>query len=218
MLLWWQSLTTLEHVLLYVAVPATLLLLIQTALLLLGGDGLGGDLDGDGVPDGGIDLDGDGIPDTWPDVDGDGIPDAPDESAAPLQIFTLRGIVAFFALFGWGSLWLCQMGLPSWLALFLGVQIGVVGMVAMAVLLRAALNLQSDGTLCLRNAAGQTGTVYLTIPPARSGQGKVTVLVQDQLREFEAETECSAAIPTGAKIVVSGLDGAVLLVEPSTDE
>lgn len=217
MTLWWQSLSTLEHVLLYVAVPATLLLLLQTVLLLLGGDGPGADLDGDGVPDGGVDLDGDGIPDGWVDVDGDGIPDAPDAASGPLQIFTLRGVVAFFALFGWGSLWLCQF-LPAWLGLFLGVQIGVAGMVGMALLVRFALSLQTDGTLRLREAIGQTGTVYLTVPPARSGRGKVTVLVQDQLREFEAETESSAALPTGSPIAVTGLDGAVLLVEPTTNE
>mgnify|MGYP000772906088 CR=1 FL=1 len=31
---WWQSLTPLEHILLYLAVPATLILIIQTVLLL----------------------------------------------------------------------------------------------------------------------------------------------------------------------------------------
>ena len=61
--LWWQSLSTAEHVLLYVAVPATLILLLQTLLLFLGGDAP--DLDGDGVPDAleagaDADLDGDG--------------------------------------------------------------------------------------------------------------------------------------------------------------
>lgn len=29
---WWQSLSTLEHILLYIAVPATLVLLVQTLL------------------------------------------------------------------------------------------------------------------------------------------------------------------------------------------
>ena len=34
---WWQSLTPLEHILLYLAVPATLILIIQTVLLFVGG-------------------------------------------------------------------------------------------------------------------------------------------------------------------------------------
>lgn len=45
---WWQSLSALDHVLLYIAVPATLILLIQTVLLFAGG---AFDSDGDaGVP------------------------------------------------------------------------------------------------------------------------------------------------------------------------
>lgn len=43
---WWQSLTTLEHALLYIAIPATLILVIQTILLFVGG-GLGGEDCGD---------------------------------------------------------------------------------------------------------------------------------------------------------------------------
>lgn len=204
--LWWQSLSTAEHVLLYVAVPATLILLLQTLLLFLGGDAP--DLDGDGVPDAleaGADAD----------LDGDGIPDTPGESSAPLHILTLRGVVAFFCLFGWGSLGLSQAGLPLWLALFFGIQMGVIAMVAMALLLRWVLTLQSDGTLRLENAVGQAGEVYLTIPPLRSGTGKVNVLIQDQLQECQAVTDSPVPIPTGAVVAVLGLAGPdTLLVEP----
>ena len=204
--LWWQSLSTAEHVLLYVAVPATLILLLQTLLLFLGGDAP--DLDGDGVPDAleaGADAD----------LDEDGIPDTPGESSTPLHILTLRGVVAFFCLFGWGSLGLSQAGLPLWLALFFGIQMGVIAMVAMALLLRWVLTLQSDGTLRLENAVGQAGEVYLTIPPLRSGTGKVNVLIQDQLQECQAVTDSPAPIPTGAVVAVLGLAGPdTLLVEP----
>lgn len=222
---WWQTLTTLEHVLLYIAVPATLVLLIQTALLFLGGgpEGDGGDLSHDGVPDGG-----DGALDDVPDAgldgpsEGDFLPHGGELEAhsggehpsQALHIFTLRGVVAFLTLFGWSGLWFSQLGLPGFLAVFLAVPVGFAGMVAIALIVREALKLQYDGTLNPRNALGRPGEVYLAIPPARSGQGKVTVLVQEQLREFEAVTDSPDPIPTGAPVVVTGLAGDALLVAP----
>ena len=197
---WWQSLSALDHVLLYIAVPATLILLIQTVLLFAGG---AFDSDGDaGVPD----ADG-------PDFDG------PDADGGPLHLFTVRGVVAFLVLFGWGGLWLHQVGLPGFLAVFLAIPIGFAGMVGIALAVRQALRLQYDGTLDLRNALGRTGTVYLTVPPGRSSPGKVTLTVQEQLTEFEALTDSPAPIPTGSPVRVTGLAGrGALLVEPIPSE
>ena len=224
---WWQSLTTLEHVLLYIAVPATLILILQTVLLLVGGafDGDGevdGDLDADF--DGGADVDGDGDLDgadldTDLDTDGDG-PDGEaevreDGAAAGLHLFTVRGVVAFLTLFGWGSLCFSQLGFPPFLAVFLGIPVGIAGMVGIALILREALKLQYDGTLDLRNAVGLSGTVYLTVPPGRAASGKVNVTVQEQLQEFEAVTDSDTPLPTGSPVRVAGLAGEdTLLVEP----
>lgn len=244
---WWASLTWLERIFAYVAFPATLLLLLQTLMLLfgLGNDSDGDadadvDLDGDGIPD--LDLDGDGVPDL--DLDGDGIPDLDgdmdgdfdadtdldtdgDADAdgggdadvsghsglfAGLKLFTLRGIVAFFAVCGWGGLWLLRMGMHPIFAVFLAIAMGFWAMLLMALFLRVALKLQDDGTLDFRNALGTAGTVYLTIPARRTGEGKVHVVVQDQLRELEAVTDDEAPIPTGTEIVVVGLSGGNTLV------
>ena len=192
---WWQSLSALDHVLLYIAVPATLILLIQTVLLFAGG---AFDSDGDaGVPDAdGPDFDG-------PDADGGPLHEAAADPETPdtgLHLFTVRGVVAF-------------------LAVFLAIPIGFAGMVGIALAVRQALRLQYDGTLDLRNALGRTGTVYLTVPPGRSSPGKVTLTVQEQLTEFEALTDSPAPIPTGSPVRVTGLAGrGALLVEPIPSE
>ena len=76
MRIWWESLTLLQRVFACIAIPSTLLLIVQLVLSLIGlGDHEGDlDADGDGVPDGvDLDLDGDGIPDGI-DLDGAGIP------------------------------------------------------------------------------------------------------------------------------------------------
>lgn len=232
---WWASLTWLEKIFAYVAFPATLLLLLQTLMLLfgLGNDSDGDadadvDLEGDGVPD--LDLDGDGVPDLDADFDADvdsdfdadtdGDTDAETDVDAGghsglfagLKLFTLRGIVAFLAVCGWGGLWLLRMGMHPIFAVFLAIAMGFWAMLLMALFLRVALKLQDDGTLDFRNALGTAGTVYLTIPARRAGEGKVHVVVQDQLRELEAVTDEESPIPTGSEIVVVGLSGGNTLV------
>ena len=211
---WWQSLSALDHVLLYIAVPATLILLIQTVLLFAGG---AFDSDGDaGVPDAdGPDFDG-------PDADGGPLHEAAADPETPdtgLHLFTVRGVVAFLVLFGWGGLWLHQVGLPGFLAVFLAIPIGFAGMVGIALILREAMRLQYDGTLDVRLAVGLPGTVYLTIPACRAAPGKVNITVQEQLRELEAFTDSDTPIPTGSPVRVTGLlEGGALLVERSETE
>lgn len=234
---WWASLTWLEKVFAYVAFPSTLLLLLQTLMLLFGlGNDSGGDadadadLDGDGVPD--LDLDADVDTDldldtdadadldagTDLDTDGDADGDADADAGghpglfAGLKLFTLRGIVAFLAVCGWGGLWLLRLGMHPVFAVFLAIAMGFWAMLLMAFFLRVALKLQDDGTLDFRNALGKAGTVYLTIPARRAGEGKVHVVVQDQLQELAAVTDEEAALPTGTEIVVVGLSGGNTLV------
>ena len=112
---WLESLTVLQRVMLFIAVPATLLLLIQTVMLFIGlggGDGdADGGLDGDGSDAVDLDPDGDGISGgAAADLDGDGTPDGlrgevhaggdTGEGAdghggffSGLHVFTIRGFI-----------------------------------------------------------------------------------------------------------------------------
>lgn len=228
---WWESLTWLERLFAYVAFPATLLLILQTLMLLfgLGHDG-GADTDGDADADldlasdtdadldAGLDVDYDLDGDLDSDWDGavsHETADAPLHHEGPfagLKLFTLRGVVAFLAVAGWGGLWLLNMGLHPVFAVFLAIAMGFWAMLLMALFLRVALHLQSDGTMDLRNALGRAGTVYLTVPANRAGAGKVTVLFQDQLQELDAVTDETEHLVTGTEIVVVGISGRNTLV------
>jgi hypothetical protein len=212
---WWEALTLLERVFAAVAIPATLLLLIQLVMTLVGlgghdgdldadGDGADAfvDLDGDGVPDG-IDLDGDGVPDISLDTDGDGVPD---HAALPgLRLFTFRGIVAFLAVTGWAALAVSRAGHPWLAAVLVGLLLGAAAMVLVAVIMRIFLRLQTDGTVNVENALGLPGEVYLSVPAARSGEGKVNVVIQDTMTECAAVTDEERAISTGEAVTVIGV-------------
>lgn len=195
MLAWFQSLGGWGTLFVATAVPATLILLIQTVLLLFGLGGEDSDMDFDG-PDADVDFDS-----TETDAGDPG-----------LQIFTVRGFVAFFSIFGWSGLVMYKAGLPGPLSLLLAVVCGGVAMVLHGLAFRAAMRLQSNGVISLKNAVGQSGTVYLTVPAARNGQGKVSVLVQSRYGEYDAVTDEETPIPTGSEIVVVGVSGGTTLL------
>ena len=235
MRIWWESLTLLQRIFAAVAIPATLLLVVQLVLTLIGlgdtdsdldtdGDGvpegLDLDMDGDGIPDG-IDLDGDGIPDGI-DLDGDGIPDiavadfdhdgAPDgdhgsltDGLAGLRLFTFRGITAFLAVWGWGVLAITRAGRPWLMGVLVGLVMGAAAMVLIALTMQMILRLQADGTVSLQNAVGAGGEVYLSVPALRAGEGKVNVVIQDTMTECAAVTDEASPIPTGTPVTVVGV-------------
>jgi hypothetical protein len=49
--------------------------------------------------------------------------------------------------------------------------------------------------------------VYLTIPPSRSGRGKVLINIQGSTHELDAMTDDPGPIPTGALAIVMEILG-----------
>ena len=200
MVAWWQSLSVISQIFACVAIPTSLVLLIQTVLMLIG---IGADaLDG---ADADLDLDGDGVLDQeFLDPDPSGLDG--------LRIFTVRGIIAFAVVFGWVGLVMDTAGVALWLTIVVATAAGAAMMVLLAVMMRAVMRLRSDGTLDNRNALGVSGRVYLTVPASRTGEGKVNGLLQGSYVERDAVTDEAAEIPTGCEVVVTGLSGQTTLV------
>ena len=192
MLDWWNGMTLLAQILACIAVPSTLLLVIQLIMTIVG---LGDDSDGD-VPD---DLEDDV---SFDDADGD----------IGLRVFTIRGLTAFFTLLGWVGLSVSRTGAHAVISIMCGVLAGVVAMFLIALLVKYAMKLQDDGTLDYKNALGLSGTVYITIPAKRLEKGKINIMLQGHYMELEAVTDEDEDIKFGTEIVVIGLSGANTLV------
>lgn len=200
---WWESLSYASQIFALIAIPATLVLLIQTVLMLIG---IGMESDGaDGVPDVDAEVDAD--------LDSDGIFDDVDPTGLDsLRIFTLRGIIAFLVVFGWTGLVMNNAGINLWIVLAVAFVAGFAMMTFIALLLRGIMKLRNDGNIDNKNACGVSGRVYLTVPPSRTGEGKVNILLQGSYVERDAVTDEEEAIPTGAEIVVIGISGQTTLV------
>ncbi len=198
---WWNSLSLVSQIFYCIAIPATLVLLIQTILMFFGiGDG---DADFD-APD--FDFDGDGIGDDF-DMDIDDV-----AGLESLHIFTVRGIIAFFVIFGWVGVVMEAANINLLITLLVATACGFAMMVLIAYLFRIVMRLKSDGNTDNRNALGSAGKVYLTIPPSRSGEGKVNVMLQGTYVERNAVTDETESIPTGCEVIVVGTSGQTSLV------
>jgi membrane protein implicated in regulation of membrane protease activity len=195
---WFQALGLYGQICLCFAAPATIVLLVQIILSMIGlSDG------GMGLPDGAEDAALD-MPD---DID-DLTPSALDG----FHIFTARTIISFFVAFGWMGVSLSGTSLSPTVAMLISLGFGLLVMFLVALLMYGIYRLQSDGTADNRNALGTAGTVYMTIPAQRTGRGKVNVMLQGAYVERDAVTDDGEAIPTGAEIVVVGVSGMTTLV------
>ena len=201
----WNSLSLSSQIFAIIAIPATLILLIQTVMIFMGigddGDSAGDELadDIEAPEDGIFGEDSEGEPVDAAGLDG-------------LRILTLRGIIAFMVVFGWVGVAMDSAGISLLLTLPVAVISGFAMMVLLALLMRSVMKLRSDGNLDNRNAIGVSGKVYLTVPPSRSGSGKVNLMLQGSFVEREAVTDSTEAIPTGCEVVVIGLSGQTELV------
>lgn len=214
---WWEALSSLGKVFACIAIPATVVLLIQTILSIIGLGSSDGDAD---VPDGGIDVDGDGVPDVFPDATPDGIfgSDIPDDGDVPdsgFRLLSLRTIIAFLTIFGWVGLITLKQGLPTVWSLVISFASGFAAMFLVALAVAWMMRFQTDGTRDIRNALGKSGTVYLRVPANREGNGKVNLMLQDAFVELDAVTDEENAIPSGREVVVIGLSGQSTLVVKS---
>ena len=79
-------------------------------------------------------------------------------------------------------------------------------MALIAVLMRAMVRLQQDGTADIRYALGEQGTVYLPISPHRQQPGKVNVTLQGRYLELSAITDADHKMPTGHTVPVVGIE------------
>ncbi|SDZ11164.1 hypothetical protein [Tindallia californiensis] len=186
----------LDRIYWYLAIPFTVLLVIQ---LIATFAGLGGEMDFE-IGDSDIDID--------IDITEEG------DSKSGLQYFTVRNFIAFFAVFGWSGITFSHAGLGQFTTILLSTVLGTAILLIVSGLFYSISKLAHNGTMNIQKAKGATGEVYLPIPPGKKGVGKVSITFQDSLRELDAMTDEEEIIPRGTMVVVTDIvSSSVLLVE-----
>ena len=187
---WFNSLSALEKTYFIIACVASVFLIIQILFMVFGGDG---DADADG------------------DIDGDGASDGGGDSG--VTPFSGKGIVAFFAVGGWTGLLMLSYDVHVAVSVIVSLVAGGAALVAVWLILRSILKLQDNGTLVMEKIVGKTATVYVSIPPKRSGRGKVTMTAQGRFTELDAVSDEEERIPVDETVEVVEVVGDCLIVK-----
>ncbi len=207
---WWNELSSLQQMFTYFAIPATLILIVQIILFIIGLSGGEGDAD---VSHSDIDSDGLGADDSEP---GGDITESSD--LAEVRLLTFRSIVAFFAVGGWTGVVLGGLDLSLPAVVLISLLAGWAALYFVTWSIRMALRLQHSGNIQIANAIGKVGEVYITIPAANKGYGKVNVIVQERFCEFEAATSADRDLKTGESVFVTGVTEDNILTVIPNDE
>ena len=171
----WDSLMFIEKIYWIVAIPSTILLLVQLVMTLMAGD-----------VDSGTDLH----------------HDTTDVGDQGFHIFTYKNVLGFFTIFSWTGLGFIKMGLGIFFSLVSSVLAGIIMMLLMAWIFLKISQLNVSGTMIIQNAVDKTGEVYLTIPGERSGKGKISINIQGSIHELDAITDDPNPISTGSLALV----------------
>lgn len=187
---WYSALSSFEQVFWGIALIASVFFVFVLVTTLIGGDtdGIDGDVDAD--------------------IEGD--------TGIGFQFFSFKNIVAFFTIFGWSGISFLEAGMSKGIVVLLAAVCGLAMMFVMAFLLYQMRKMTSSGTLKMKNAIGQIGSVYLTIGANRSQIGKVQITVQGALRELEALTDENEALTTNTVVQVKEVTAnGILIVSPT---
>ena len=186
-----NSLEPLQKFFWTIACCASLVFIIQTVMTFVG---LGTDTDVDAGPmDGSVDS---------------------MEDGALSGVFSFRNLVNFLLGYGWAGVLLHDSIEKGWLLQLIAIAVGLVFVLAFVFMFRQVMKLSHDGSFRMQEAVGLKADVYLRIPAARSGRGKVQVSVKGSVHEIDAMTDNETEIATGGQVqIVDVLGDDMLLVK-----
>ena len=197
---WYNALPSALQVYWVVALITSMVFLIQMVLTFIGIGDADTDFDlGDGADFGG-DADF---------SDGDTL-----DTGGAMQLFTIRNLINFLLGLGWGGVCLYSV-IPNTLLLALvSILVGLLFVYIFLIIYKQLRKLERNGAYHIDDCVGQTVDVYLTIPAARSGKGKVQISFSGSVQELAALTDSEEPLRSGSKVrVLKIIDSTTVLVE-----
>ncbi len=169
----------------FVALPASVIFLIQTVMTFIGANSM------------------DGI-----DADFNGNFDSTD---APFQLFSLRNLINFLLGFGWAGVSFYKLIPNPVLLILVAALTGIIFVTLFFLIIKQLLKLAEDNSFNIKNTLNKSADVYLTIPEKRSGKGKIMVSINGSVHELEAMTD-GERIPSNSTVKIIKIENDNILI------
>lgn len=180
---WYSSLDGMNQVFWTCAIVSSAVFAIQLVLTMLGMDAHDVDVDFDTADFGSPDAD------TM-------------DTGGGLSLFSIRSLINFFVGFGWAGVCLSDVIHNTWLLSIVAAVVGFLFVMMFFFIKRQTKKLEHNGAFNIADCEGKTASVYLRIPPAGGGMGKVQISLGGSVQEFNAFTLGEEEIPTGKKVQI----------------
>lgn len=138
--------------------------------------------------------------------------DLSDGVSMTLHLFSIRGIIAFFVMFGWTGYFLTNSEMNGFLVFFISFIAGGVMLFLVSLIYFFIGKLSQNGTINIRDSIGKTGTAYMPIPARNQGTGKIQIIVGETLHTLDCISK-DKSINTGQQVKVVGINNNMLEVE-----
>jgi hypothetical protein len=160
----------------YLAIPTSLIFLIQTIMTFVGADasdGLEADFDSN-----------------------------LENTGEPFQLFSFRNLINFLLGFSWSGISFYEIIQNGIVLILVSLVIGVLFVTLFFFIIRQLRKLSEDNSFQLSNTINKTAEVYLTIPEEKKGTGKIIISVGGSVHVLDAITE-HERINTGSIVRVT---------------
>lgn len=137
-------------------------------------------------------------------------------SSGIFGVLSFRTVVAALAFFGVAGLGGERSGWSATTTFGVALAVGGVALYGVYRLGLLLSRLQSDETADPRRSVGCTGSVYLRIPAARGGVGKIQISQQGRTMEYEAVTQGGELQVGQPIVVVAHVESDTVEVAPSS--
>lgn len=170
----------------FIAIPISLMFLIQTLIFLTGLDVMDQSENYDSILN---------------------------EKDNAFYFFSLKSLIHFLFSFSWTGILLYSFIEEPLSLFFLSVTSGILFVFLCAYIIEKVQLLRIDNSFKIQHAVNLEAEVYSSIPENKKGKGKIKVAVKGITRELEAVTE-NDKILSGTIVKVEKIDANILVVKP----